>query len=108
MGVLCTIGSSTTIGLLLMDADTLEEDRLTIKQNLLTTRLNHTETDAVADGRVVECDLHLITLGVLWAPELGLGFHVDRSSTIGSSLDGLLDLQFRNAQCHRMISLRLV
>ena len=71
MGILRTVGSSATVRFLFVDTDALEEDGLTVEQDLLTTRLTHTEADAVANRGIVECDLHLIALGVLRAPELG-------------------------------------
>ena len=91
-----------------MDADTFQEDRLPIQQDLLATRLNHAETDAVADCGVVECDLHLITLGILRAPKLRLGLHTDRGSTVGIGLDRLLEFQLRDIERYRMVSLSLV
>ena len=91
-----------------MDADALEEDGLAIQQDLLAARLNLTETDAVGDGAVIKRNLHLITFGILRTPQLGLSLHADCSRSISSSGEGLLDLQLRDREGHRVIGLRLV
>ena len=91
-----------------MNTDTLEEDGLTIQQDLLATCLNLTEADTVSDGAVIKRNLHLITLGVFWAPQLRFSLHADRCSAISSSSKCLLDLQFRDIESYRVIGLRLI
>ena len=60
MRIFRRVGASTAVGLFLMNADPLQEDGLTVQQNLLAFCLNGAETYLVADGFFAQLDFHLI------------------------------------------------
>ena len=47
MGVFCGIGTTASIGFLLMDGDAFEEDGFAIEQYLLAACLDGAETDII-------------------------------------------------------------
>ena len=60
VGILSRVAASTAIGLLLMDADALQEDGLSIQQDLFALCLDGAEANLVIDGLATKRNLHLI------------------------------------------------
>ena len=69
-GIFYRVSTTSTIGFLLMNTDSLQEDGLTIQQNLFIASLDSTETYLVFDCFGIERDLNLIEFGIFRTPQL--------------------------------------
>ena len=108
VSVLGGVGTTAAVGLLLMDGDALEEDRLAVEQNLLVAGLDGAETDVVGEGLAVQGEFHPIEFGILRRPQLGLCHKGQRCLSLRICGEGGLVFQFWNAQRHLLPSLCLV
>ena len=64
-GIFNAVGAASTVGLLVMDANTLQEYGLAVKQQLLALGLDGAETYPVLQGLIGQGNLHIIELGVI-------------------------------------------
>ena len=108
VGISRAVGATAAVGFLLVYADTLQEDGLTVEQNLLAARLNLAETHLVGQRLAVHRDFHLIQFRCSRAPEHRLCLHVGRRRTVAARREHLVDFQFRNVQRHLLAGLGLV
>ena len=93
-GIFGGVSPPAAVGLLVVDADALEEDGLAVEQNLLVACFDGAEADLVGDGRrIVKRDVHLVEFGILRAPQLGFELCKHLHPSVGISRDGLLQLE---------------
>ena len=71
-GILYAIGTTSAIGLFVVDGDALQEDGLAVQQDLFAARLDGAKTDRICKGGGVQRQMNLIELGASWAPKLQL------------------------------------
>ena len=108
MRIFCAVGTTASVGFLLVDGDALEEDGLAVEQNLLVACLDGAETNVISQDFAVQGEVDTIEFGVLRRPELWFGAESERGLALSIGGEGLVDFQFWNAQRHLLSSLCLV
>ena len=64
-GIFNAVGAASAVGLLVMDANTLQEYGLAVQQQLLALGLNGAESYPVLYGLIGQRNLHIIEFGVI-------------------------------------------
>src|SRR6185436_4061540 len=103
--IFTTVSTTATQRRLFVNADSAQEDRTSIQQNISAARFNAAETDLLMNLIRLRFDNHVVKFWIVGRPQLQICGEINRRRAARISCKRFTDSGFRNANRNSLIEL---